>query len=113
MALPFCKLEALTGPFGAPDRVILSLVDENDNRTTIERLQMERNDEIGQNLFVFDDQALVPFQNPVQLRLGLNGADGQDFGSVIIDPADVGRDELTQLFGGAGARLYELTYGVV
>ena len=114
MALPFCKLEDLTGSFDDPDRVILSIVDENDQRFTIRRLQMQPNDEIHQNLFEFDDQDLIPFQNPLQLKLGLNGEDGRDFGSVIIDPADVGRDELTQTFGGVGVgeSSYVLTYGV-
>jgi hypothetical protein len=112
MGFPTCKLEDLTGPLGGPDRVILSIVDQNDNRFEIRRLQMERNDELQQNLFEFDRTDLIPFQNPVQLRLGLNAADGQDLGSVIIDPADAGKDELTQKFG-PGPRLFELTYGVL
>ena len=109
MANPFCKLEELTGPFGSPDRVILSRIDQGDARVTVRRLQLERFENIM--FFEFDNQDLIPFQNPVQLKLGLNAADGQDLGVVIVSADDVGKDRLKQKFA-AGARLYELTYGV-
>jgi len=109
MANPFCKLEELTAPSGNPDRVILSRIDQGDQRVTVRRLQMERFDDII--FFEFDNRDLIPFENSVQLKLGLNAENGQDLGVVIISADDVGKDQLKQKFA-LGARLYELTYGV-
>ena len=108
MAFPFCKLIALTGPASGPDRLVLSTV------VGAERFEARR-PTLEQGEFDFDNQDLIPFQNQVQLKLGLNvlGGTHEDLGVVIISADDVNK-ELTQKFGLVGAgSLYELTYKVL
>ncbi|MEN3351412.1 MAG: hypothetical protein V7632_5047 [Bradyrhizobium sp.] len=64
-------------------------------------------------MFEFGDQEFIPFQNELQLRLGMNAVGGgQDLGETIIDAADLGQGEKTTRFhpAGIGGPFYELTY---
>jgi hypothetical protein len=114
MAFPLCKLMDLTGPLGFPDKVILGIV-RGQERFTVERMQLEPNDEIQMTLFEFDDQSFIPFENELQLRLGINASDGQDLGETIINAEDASKGETTTRFhpAGIGGPFYELTYKVL
>ena len=66
-------------------------------------------------LFEFDNQTFVPFQNPDQLRLGLNAVgDGLDLGETILNASD-GTGELAARFHPSviGGPFYELTYKIL
>jgi hypothetical protein len=115
MAFPLCKLMDLTGPFGFPDKVALGIV-QGGNRFEVARVTLTRNDEIQMNLFEFDDQEFVPFQNPLQIRFGMNAlGNGQDLGETIINAEDSSQGETTTRFHPAGINgpFYELTYKVL
>ena len=115
MAFPLCKLITLTGPQGFPDSVVLSII-AGDERFEARRLALKPIERIELNLFEFDNQDLLPFQNEVQLKLGLNelGGSHQDLGVVIVSADDVNKGELTQRFSGVGVGpFYELTYKVL
>jgi hypothetical protein len=113
MALPFCKLIALTGPDGGPDRLVLSTIEIiQGSEQRVER----RRPTLVQGEADFDDQDFIPFANPVQVKLGLNvlGGAHDDLGLVIISADDVNKGEKKQKFGLVGvASLYELTYKVL
>jgi len=115
MGFPLCKLIDMTGPLGFPDHVALAEV-LGEERFQVSRMIMEPNDEIQRTLFEFDNQDFVPFQNELQLRLGLNNALAvQDLGETIISADDVNKGELTTRFRPAGINgpFYELTYKVL
>jgi hypothetical protein len=106
MALPNCKLISLTAPVGAPESVVLSIV-IGEERFTAQKLALQDGE------FDFDDESFIPFQNAVQLKLGLNvlGGTHQDLGVVIISASDLNK-ELTQRFN-QFEPIYELTYKVL
>jgi len=106
MAFPNCKLITLTAPVGAPESVVLSIV-VGQERFTAQELALQDGE------FDFDDESFIPFQNEVQLELGLNvlGGSHQDLGVVIISASDLNR-ELTQRFS-QFEPIYELTYKVL
>jgi hypothetical protein len=114
MGFPNCKLVDMTGPLDFPDSVALGEV-KGGNRFEVSRLTLRPNDEIQRTLFEFDDQEFVPFQNELQLRLGLNAVGGRDLGETIISADDVNKGELTTRFhpAGIGGPFYELTYKVL
>jgi hypothetical protein len=115
MGFPNCKLMDMTGPMGFPESVALGEV-QGGERFEVSRIPLRPNNEIQRTLFEFDDQTFVPFQNELQLRLGLNAVGGgQDLGETIISAADVNRGELTTRFhpAGIGGPFYELTYKVL
>ena len=112
MGFPNCKLMDMTGPLDFPDSVALAEV-QGGQRFQVSRLTLRPNAEIQRTLFEFDDQEFVPFQNALQLRLGLNNAmGGQDLGETIISADDVNKGELTARFrpGAIDGPFYELTY---
>jgi hypothetical protein len=86
----------------------LSIVDERGERFEARRPTLQQGE------FDFDDQDILPFQNEVQLKLGLNvlGGTHQDLGVVIVSATDVGKGELTQRFN-AFEPIYVLTYKVL
>lgn len=115
MAFPLCKLMALTGPLGFPDRVAMGVVRGGD-RFEVKRVTLTPNDEIEMTLFEFGDQEFIPFQNELQLRLGMNAVGGgQDLGETIINAEDASQGETTTRFrpSGIGGPFYELTYRVL
>ena len=65
MAFPLCKLISLTAPKGAPASVAVGTVVGNDRFTAVKVT-------LQQGEFDFDDRSFIPFQNEVQLKLGLN-----------------------------------------
>ena len=82
------------------------------------KLRLAPNNELHRNLFEFDDQTFVPFQNPLQIRLVIVDADGgRDLGETIIDAKDANRPgELFIKFfvnGVVGGPFYELGYRVL
>ena len=112
MAFPLCKLMDLTGPLAFPNKVAIGVV-VNGDRFEAERVELVPNDEIEMTLFEFGDQEFIPFQNELQLRLGMNAVGGgQDLGETIIDAADLGQGEKTTRFhpAGIGGPFYELRY---
>ena|SRR5215213_1008662 len=115
MAFPLCKLMFMTGPLNFPVDVALGRV-VNGDRFQVARLTLKPNDEIERTLFEFGNQEFVPFQNPDQLRLGLNAVgQAQNLGETIINAGD-GTGELTAQFnpaGVVGGPSYELTYKVL
>jgi hypothetical protein len=112
MGFPNCKLIDMTGPLDFPESVTIVEV-QGGQRFEVSRLTLRRNDEIQRTLFEFDDQTFLPFQNELQLRLGLvNAMGGQGLGETIISAGDVNKGELTTRFHPAGINgpFYELTY---
>jgi hypothetical protein len=115
MAFPLCKLMHLTGPLGFPDRVALGIV-RGDDRFQVARVTLKPNDELQMTLFEFGDQEFIPFQNELQLRLGMNAVgDGRDLGETIINAEDASKGETTTRFNpsGVGGPFYELGYKVL
>lgn len=120
MGFPNLKLMDMTGPLGFPVNIVLAEVipkpGGGGERFEVSRMTLTPNDEIQRTLFEFDDQSFVPFQNALQLRLGLNNAmGGQDLGETIISADDVNKGELNTRFHPAGIEgpFYELTYKVL
>jgi hypothetical protein len=114
MGFPNCKLMFMTGPLAFPVDIAMGRV-VGGNRSQVARFTLIRNDEIERTLFEFDNQTFVPFQNPDQLRLGLNGPGAQDLGETILNAGD-GTGELTARFhpsGIIGGPFYELTYKIL
>jgi hypothetical protein len=107
VAFPLCKLITLTAPVGAPDRVVMSTI------VGTERFEIRR-PTLVDGEFDFDDEDLIPFQNEVQLKFGLNvlGGTHRDLGVVIVSADDVNKGELKQRFGQLEP-IYELTYKVL
>jgi hypothetical protein len=115
MGFPLLKLMDMTGPLGFPEKVALGEV-QGGERFTVATMTLTPNDEIQETLFEFDDQSFVPFQNALQIRLGLNNAAAvQDLGETIISADDVNQGELTARFhpGAITGPFYELTYKVL
>ena len=120
MGFPNLKLMDMTGPLGFPVNIVLAEVipkpGGGGERFEVSRMTLTPNDEIQRTLFEFDDQSFVPFQNALQLRLGLNNAmGGQDLGETIISADDLNKGELNTRFHPAGIEgpFYELTYKVL
>jgi hypothetical protein len=104
----------MTGPWGSPVDIAMGRVVGPD-RFQVARFTLVPNDELQRTLFEFGNQQFVPFQNPDQLRLGLNdAAGGRDLGDAIIN-ADGSAGELTVRFpqGAPDASSYELTYKIL
>jgi hypothetical protein len=112
MGFPLCRLMDMTGPLGFPTDIAMGRVQGGD-RFQVAQMSLRPNDEIQRTLFEFDNQSFVPFDNPLQLRVGLNGPHAQDLGETILDANGVGQGELTAQFrpnGIIGGPFYELTY---
>ena len=116
------KLMDMTGPLGFTAHIVLlEVIQTGPNagqRIRLGQLRMNLNDELQRNLFEFDDQTFVAFQNPLQIRLVI--ADGDtlaDLGETIIDATDA--DKPNELFirffvnGNVGGPFYELGYRVL
>jgi hypothetical protein len=115
MAFPLCKLMDLTGPLDFPETVALGVVRGNE-RFEAKRVTLKPNAEIKMTLFEFGNQEFIPFQNALQLRLGMNAVgDGRDLGETIINAEDASKGETTTRFhpAGIGGPFYELTYKVL
>lgn len=116
MAFPLCKLMFLTGPLGFPERVAIGVVRGGD-RFEAARVTLIPNDELEMTLFEFGSQEFIPFQNALQLRLGMNAVgNAQDLGETIINAEDASLGETTTQFrpgGIIGGPSYELTYKVL
>jgi hypothetical protein len=111
MGFPLCKLIDMTGPLDFPTDIAMGEVIGGD-RFRVAQVTLVPNSEIERTLCEFDNQTFVPFQNELQLRLGLNGPGGRDLGETIIGAEDVGQGEKTARFhpAGIGGPFYELTY---
>ncbi|MES1147640.1 MAG: hypothetical protein ABUL53_00490 [Bradyrhizobium guangdongense] len=72
MGFPLLKLMDMTGPLGFPTDIAMAEVIDQE-RFQVARMHLEPNDELERTEFEFDNQSFVPFQNPLQLRLLLNG----------------------------------------
>lgn len=114
MGFPLCKLMDMTGPLGFPTDIAMARV-VGENHFQVARMNLVPNNEIERTLFEFDNQSFVPFQNPLQLRLILNGPGAQFLGETIIDAGDAGQGEKNIRFNptGPGGPFYELTYKVL
>lgn len=118
MANPDLRLMDLTGPLSAPANVVLFQVQQQGGggRKRLGRVPMAKNDELDRNLFVFDEHALVRFENPFQFRLVLTNDNLNQLGETIIEASDADspKDRLTiRMFIVAGGPFYELGYKVV
>lgn len=114
MGFPLLKLMDMTGPLGFPTDIAMAEVIDQE-RFQVARMHLEPNDELERTLFEFDDQSFVPFQNPLQLRLLLNGPGAAFLGETIIDAGDAGQGEKNIRFNptGPSGPFYELTYKVL
>jgi hypothetical protein len=119
---PLLKLMDMTGPLGFAEHValveVLQVGPHAGERFQVGKLRLAPNNELHRNLFEFDDQTFVPFQNPLQIRLVIVDADGgRDLGETIIDAKDANRPgELFIKFfvnGVVGGPFYELGYRVL
>jgi hypothetical protein len=113
VGFPLCKLMFMTGPLGFAENVALGRVQGGD-RFQVARIPLRPNAELERTLFEFDNQTFVPFQNPEQLRLGLNAiGGGQDLGETILNAGDQG--ELSARFHPSviGGPFYELGYKIL
>jgi len=113
VGFPLCKLMFMTGPLAFPIDIAMGRVVGAD-RFQVARFTLTPNDELERTLFEFDNQTFVPFQNPDQLRLGLNGPGAQNLGETILNAGEQG--ELTARFhpsGIIGGPFYELGYKIL